>query len=579
MPKVLVVDDNSELLALLSSSLEDAGYVVQTAQRGRAALDLIKKDKPDVAIIDILLPDVMGFEVGQALRRANIPFVFMSGVHKGGKAASNAVGQYGAAGYFEKPFERKALLALLEKLAPPEPPKQLASEAWDVEAAEGVDGPSDAMELTGRIDLTSGSTSASITGESLKLSAQQLAQPPARPQAPSAIGRLQVQRAPRAEKLAPPKMERVSYAPPVSYVQATSLPPQPIPEALRAAVTVAGPTARRPASSDSLANLAAALGVDRVPAQSWGRPPTKPELTAAPPPPPPPPTIRPVITPAGAAGLWPVLSTPPPPPAAALAEPPAQVKTPPPTPGLLQSLPSERGSIHRGELKDNLPQLFAAFLQAQETGELGMQRGQVKKIVYFEKGMPVFALSNLVADRLGQFLVRAGRIDEETLRGAAEEAQETGQRTGDVLILMGLVTEQERLYYVGQQIKSILYSLFAWEDGFFQLSFQERARKETIKLDIHPATLVMRGVKKLYKPERLARILSQDHKPTPSQDPLFSLSDVELQGWEAHVIARCDGTRTVRDLVALAVKGGKTEAEAFSTLVGLVSLRILEVRS
>mgnify|MGYP000226285726 CR=1 FL=1 len=114
---VLVVDDNSELLALLSSSLEDAGYVVQTAQRGRAALDLVKKEKPDVAIIDILLPDVMGFEVGQALRRANVPFVFMSGVHKGGKASANAVGQYGAAGYFEKPFERKAMLALLEKLA------------------------------------------------------------------------------------------------------------------------------------------------------------------------------------------------------------------------------------------------------------------------------------------------------------------------------------------------------------------------------------------------------------------------------------------------------------------------------
>ncbi len=574
MPKVLVVDDNSELLALLSSSLEDAGYVVQTAQRGRAALDLLKKDRPDVAIVDILLPDVMGFEVGQALRRASIPFVFMSGVHKGGKAASNAVGKYGAAGYFEKPFERKAMLALLEKLAPPEPPKQLASEAWDVESAEGVDGPSDAMELTGRIDLTSGSTSASITGESLKLSAQQLARPLPPSQPPSAVAHLQIRRTAGPEKFAPPRLERVSYAPPVLYVQATSLPPQPMPEALRAAVN--GPSGGRPASSDSLASLAAALGVDRVPAQSWARPPGRPEVPAAPLPPP---VVRPVVTPAGAPASSPVLSTPPPPPAAALAEPPAPVKTPPPpTPGLLQQLPSERGSIHRGELKDNLPQLFAAFLQAQETGELGMQRGQVKKIVYFEKGMPVFALSNLVADRLGQFLVRAGRIDEDTLRSAAQEAQDTQQRTGDVLILMGLVTEQERLYYVGQQIKSILYSLFAWEDGFFQLSFQERARKEAIKLDIHPATLVMRGVKKLYKPERLARILSQDHKPLPSQDPLFSLSDVELQGWEAHVIARCDGTRSVRELVALAVKSGKTEAEAFSTLVGLVSLRILEVR-
>ena len=54
--------------------------------------------------------------------------------------------------------------------------------------------------------------------------------------------------------------------------------------------------------------------------------------------------------------------------------------------------------IRRGELKDNLPQLLAAFYIARETGELGLMKGQVKKIIYFEGGMPVFALSNLVAD-------------------------------------------------------------------------------------------------------------------------------------------------------------------------------------
>ncbi len=248
---------------------------------------------------------------------------------------------------------------------------------------------------------------------------------------------------------------------------------------------------------------------------------------------------------------------------------------PPPPLDALVELPQERGSVHRGAIDDNLPQLFAAFLATQETGELGLSRGPVRRIVYFEKGMPVFALSNLVAERLGQFLVRAGKIDPETLQAAVEEANETSQRTGDVLILMGLLTEQERLYYVGQQIKSILYSLFAWTDGNYQLSFQDRARKETIKLDIHPATLVLRGVKKLYKPDRLARILSMDDRPIPGGDPLFSLSDVELQGWEALVVARCDGTRTVRELLRLS---GKPELEALGMLVALVSMRILEVR-
>jgi hypothetical protein len=246
----------------------------------------------------------------------------------------------------------------------------------------------------------------------------------------------------------------------------------------------------------------------------------------------------------------------------------------PGAPEALQPFPQKEG-VHRGDVRDNLPQLLAAFHSTKETGELGLMKGQVKKIIYFEGGMPVFALSNLVADRLGQFLVRAGKIDEETLKQAADEAATTKQRTGDVLILMGALTEEERLYYVGQQIKSILYSLFAWEEGAYTLSFQARARKEAIKLDIHPANLIMRGIKKLYKPERLRRLLPEGSKPIPCQDPSFNLSDVELQAWEAHLLPKTDGLKTVSELVRLS---GKPENEVLGTLAGLTALRILKLR-
>jgi len=254
----------------------------------------------------------------------------------------------------------------------------------------------------------------------------------------------------------------------------------------------------------------------------------------------------------------------------------ADEEIPPLPPEAIQDLPPDRPQVQRGEIRDNLAQLFAAFYTTKETGELGLQRGQVKKIVYFEQGMPVFALSNLVSDRLGQFLVRAGKIDEQSLRKAAAAAARSQQRTGDLLIAMGLLSETERLYYVGQQIKSILYSLFAWEDGVFQLSFQARARREAIKLDIHPANLVMRAVRKLYKPERLKRLLRDEQKLIPSRDPHFNLSDVELQAWEAHLLTRANGMRPVRELLQLS---GKPEMEARGLLVGLHSLRILDLVS
>jgi len=54
--RILVVDDNPELLTLLSSSFEEAGYQVQTAARGRTALDLARKERPDLVVLDVLLP-------------------------------------------------------------------------------------------------------------------------------------------------------------------------------------------------------------------------------------------------------------------------------------------------------------------------------------------------------------------------------------------------------------------------------------------------------------------------------------------------------------------------------------------
>jgi hypothetical protein len=381
-----------------------------------------------------------------------IPFIFMSGVHKGGKASANATGKYGALAYFEKPFERTALLEAVRK-AVPLPEAEAQQQAWDVESGPQVAEAAEAMQLTGHIDLVGHGKKEGTSPVRLK-----------------PMNREQVQRM-RDSRPGPPVMQPT--------VHSTSV--------------TTGPISGRG---------------EQLPSDA------------------------------------------------------------------IHDIPGKEG-VRRGDLKDNLPHLLAAFYQAKETGELGLQKGQVKKIIYFESGMPVFALSNLVADRLGQFLVRAGKIEEETLKQAAEEAATTRQRTGDVLILMGALTDEERLYYVGQQIKSILYSVFAWEEGSFTLSFQARARKEAIKLDIHPANLIMRGVKKLYKPDRLKRLMPEGVRPMPSQEPSFNLSDVELQSWEAHLLPRCDGSKTVADLLKVA---GKTETEVLGTLVGLTSLRVLDLR-
>ena len=161
-PKVLLVDDNLELLQLLARLFEADGWTPVIASKGRQAVDLVGLEKPQVAVVDVLLPDMMGFEVAAALRQAKVPFVFMTGVFKGGRAASEARAQHGAAAYFEKPFEARKLLETLRSLvpsaeagrAPPPPPPAAGTHDFDVEVAVEGDEPLPGMELTGKVVVT-----------------------------------------------------------------------------------------------------------------------------------------------------------------------------------------------------------------------------------------------------------------------------------------------------------------------------------------------------------------------------------------------------------------------------------------
>ncbi len=192
-----------------------------------------------------------------------------------------------------------------------------------------------------------------------------------------------------------------------------------------------------------------------------------------------------------------------------------------------------------------------------------------------ELGNPVFALSNLAADRFGQFLVRVGKIKPDQLDDVAVVAQQTGRRTGDVLVERGLLKDTERLYYVGQQVKIIIYSLFGWEEAQFVVTYREKARSESIKLDVFPGNLIVRGIKKLYKPERLARLVRPEDRLMPSQQPAYQLHELELDKWEAGLLSRLDGTRTNAEVFALS---GKPEHQVRAFLAALLGVEILERR-
>ena len=120
MKTVLVVDDELDIADAVRSILEDEGYHVVVCANGREALQRLDTARPDLAIVDIMMPVMNGFETIRAIRKhpefSKLPVLIMSAIDPSVKPP-----EYDSAGFLKKPFSLKDLLARVHHLAPVEP--------------------------------------------------------------------------------------------------------------------------------------------------------------------------------------------------------------------------------------------------------------------------------------------------------------------------------------------------------------------------------------------------------------------------------------------------------------------------
>lgn len=117
MKKILVAEDSPTVLAIIKSVLEDAGYSVVTASDGQEALNKAKTEKPDLFILDLMLPKVDGYKVCGILKFdrnfADKPVIILTA--RAGDSDKDMAKDVKADDYVTKPFEPSLLIPKIKK--------------------------------------------------------------------------------------------------------------------------------------------------------------------------------------------------------------------------------------------------------------------------------------------------------------------------------------------------------------------------------------------------------------------------------------------------------------------------------
>ena len=114
IPKVLVVDDEENIRFLLSSALHHSGFAVATAENGREALNEVKSFRPDAVLLDVMMPDIDGFEVCRRMRADGdrTAVIFLT-AHDATEDKVRGL-TLGGDDYLQKPFSLDELVARTE---------------------------------------------------------------------------------------------------------------------------------------------------------------------------------------------------------------------------------------------------------------------------------------------------------------------------------------------------------------------------------------------------------------------------------------------------------------------------------
>lgn len=224
----------------------------------------------------------------------------------------------------------------------------------------------------------------------------------------------------------------------------------------------------------------------------------------------------------------------------------------------------------KGSLKEaSLPDVIQLLFLGRRTGCLALADQHNFGTIYLDEGQIVYASIVNRRDRLGDILLRKGRITTDQLQKAIKaQDDDRKHKLGEILVGMGILSRTELEEYMRLQIEEAVYYLFTWTSGTFNFEAGVRPEREDFLVRISPEALLLEGARRVDE-------WSLIEKKIPSFDLIFSVdqqhvsqSGPTLSTEQQRLLPLIDGTRDVRQLIE---ESGLVEFEVGKALFGLIT--------
>jgi len=233
-----------------------------------------------------------------------------------------------------------------------------------------------------------------------------------------------------------------------------------------------------------------------------------------------------------------------------------------------------------GNLRDfSLADFLYLVDRGYRTGRLTLKRANDAATLYFEKGKLVYATQYSREERLGEMLVRVGRITggqrDHALR--LQQGPYAGKPLGAVLVELGYVGEEELKRHVRTQIEETVYCLFTWPDGEFRFDAGVLVAPEDVMIAIPLGVenIIMEGVRRIDEWSRIRDRIPDTERVVKFVDqPSERAKGVNLTPEEWRVFARINGKDSLR---TIAERTGLTEFDVCRIVYGFMSAGLVEL--